>query len=289
MLSTSLLRAARPAATASRFAALRFASTANRKFEHIIVERRGENDRVGLITLNRPKALNALCDELMWELNDVIEDFEKDNSVRSVVLTGGGRSFAAGADIKQMKDRRFVEVYSGNFLSHWDRVARFTKPIVAAVNGFALGGGCELAMMCDIMYASEKAVFGQPEIKIGTIPGAGGTQRLTRAVGKSRAMEIVLTGDNFSAEEAVAMGLASKVLKPEELLEESIKLADRIAGLSLPIVQMAKEAVNKSQELSLAEGLHMEKRLFHSSFATHDRKEGMTAFAERRDPSWKDE
>eukprot|EP00043_Microstomoeca_roanoka_P029465 m.21964 g.21964 ORF g.21964 m.21964 type:complete len:286 (+) comp9214_c0_seq1:467-1324(+) len=255
-------------------------------YENLQVSR---EDGIGIITLYRPKALNALCDKLMTEMTQVIDEFESDKSIRVMVLTGHGKAFAAGADIKEMVPRTFQEVYSGNFLAFWDRVARTTKPVIAAVNGFALGGGCELAMMCDIIYASEKAVFGQPEINLGTIPGAGGTQRLTRAVGKSTAMELVLSGDKITADEAKQLGLVSKVFPPEALMDETLKLARRIASKSLPILQMAKEAVNKSQELSLQEGLHLEKRLFHSSFATYDRKEGMTAFQEKRQPQFKDE
>eukprot|EP01147_Barroeca_monosierra_P003153 gene3153-5898_t len=255
-------------------------------YENIQVSR---EDGVGIITLYRPKALNALCDKLMSEMTHAIDDFESDKNVRVMVLTGHGKAFAAGADIKEMVPRNFQEVYQGNFLSFWDRVAHTQKPVIAAVNGFALGGGCELAMMCDIIYASDNAIFGQPEINLGTIPGAGGTQRLTRAIGKSNAMELVLSGDRITADEAKQMNLVSKVFPSEQLMEETMKLARRIASKSLPILQMAKEAVNKSQELSLTEGLHLEKRLFHSSFATYDRKEGMTAFQEKRKPSFKDE
>eukprot|EP00730_Choanoeca_flexa_P009503 TRINITY_DN12659_c1_g2_i2.p1 TRINITY_DN12659_c1_g2~~TRINITY_DN12659_c1_g2_i2.p1 ORF type:complete len:283 (+),score=78.59 TRINITY_DN12659_c1_g2_i2:60-908(+) len=257
-------------------------------YNNILAETTGKDNSVGMITLHRPKALNALCDELMTEMNDVLDEFEQDASVRTVIITGHGKSFAAGADIKEMVPRDFIGVYSGNFLSHWDRVTRFTKPVIAAVNGFALGGGCELAMMCDIIYASSKAKFGQPEIKLGTIPGAGGTQRLTRAVGKSKAMELVLTGDHISAHQAEQMNLISKVCEPDDLMKETLELAEKIGAHSQPVLQMAKEAVNKSQELSLAEGLHLEKRLFHSSFATADRREGMTAFAERREANFTD-
>ncbi|EGD83206.1 crotonase [Salpingoeca rosetta] len=287
MLSAFRLRAATAAVAATRATRVsRMALSTGTTYENLQVTR---DDGVGIITLHRPKALNALCDKLMSEMTQVIDEFEADNDIRVMVLTGSGKAFAAGADIKEMVPRTFQEVYQGNFLSFWDRVAHTKKPVIAAVNGFALGGGCELAMMCDIIYASDKAVFGQPEINLGTIPGAGGTQRLTRAIGKSNAMELVLSGDKIKADEAKQMGLVSKVFPSENLMDETMKLARRIAAQSLPILQMAKEAVNKSQELSLQEGLHLEKRLFHSSFATHDRKEGMTAFQEKRKPNFKDE
>jgi enoyl-CoA hydratase len=257
-------------------------------FEHIQVSRAGNNDSIGVITLHRPKALNALCDGLMSEVSDVIDQYEADDSVRVMLLTGSGKAFAAGADIKEMKDLSFDVVTKNNFLSFWDRVAHTRKPIIAAVNGFALGGGCELAMMCDIIYASEKAKFGQPEISIGTIPGAGGTQRLTRAIGKSSAMELCLTGDMITAATAKELGLVSKVFAPEELLPAAIELGNKIASKSMPIVAMCKAAVNKSQELSLNEGLQVEKTLFHSTFATHDRREGMSAFQDKRTPDFQD-
>jgi enoyl-CoA hydratase len=259
------------------------------KYENIQVEARGEKKNIGLITLNRPKALNALCDGLMSELSKVLDDFEQDAKISCVVLTGSEKSFAAGADIKEMKDRNFKDIYKGNFLSHWNRVSSFTKPIIAAVNGYALGGGCELAMMCDIIYAGEKAKFGQPEIAIGTIPGSGGTQRLTKAVGKSKAMEIVLSGKPIGAQEALQFGLVSKVLPPEQLVDKTIELAEQIAAHSPIIVQMAKEAVNTSFETTLAEGMHFEKRMFHQTFSTSDRREGMTAFIEKRPPNFSDE
>ncbi|EDQ91374.1 uncharacterized protein MONBRDRAFT_18132 [Monosiga brevicollis MX1] len=287
-MAASLVRMCRGVA-APLMVTRRLMSASAGTFNNILVERTGSNNQVGVITLHRPKALNALCDDLMTEMNTVLDDFEANSDVRTIVITGHGKSFAAGADIKEMADRDFIGVYSGNFLSHWDRVTRCTKPVIAAVNGFAFGGGCELAMMCDIIYASSSAKFGQPEIKLGTIPGAGGTQRLTRAIGKSKAMELVLTGDHISASEAERIGLVSKVFEGDQLLPETIKLAERIGAFSQPVLQMAKEAVNKSQELSLAEGLHLEKRLFHSSFATADRREGMKAFAERRAAEFKDE
>ena len=252
----------------------------------IKVEKVGTNNHVGLITLNRPKALNALCAELMNELEQTLVEFQNDASVRCVVITGSEKAFAAGADIKEMVDRKFAEVYSGAFLSNWTKISEFRKPVIAAVNGFALGGGCELAMMCDIIYAGDKAQFGQPEINIGTIPGAGGTQRLTRTVGKSLSMELCLTGNRIGAQEALQHGLVSKVYPANELVDKAIQLGNKIAEQSPLIVSMAKEAVNRAYETTLAEGLLFERRLFHTTFATKDRKEGMSAFAEKRKPEW---
>ncbi|CAH1265353.1 ECHS1 [Branchiostoma lanceolatum] len=258
-------------------------------FEYINVSKAGEKQNVGMIELNRPKALNALCDGLMEEVKNALIDFEADKEVGCIVLTGSGqKAFAAGADIKEMSVRQFQEVFGGNFLSHWSHLADTTKPVIAAVNGYALGGGCEIAMMCDIIYASEKARFGQPEIALGTIPGAGGTQRLTRAVGKSLAMEMVLTGDPITAQEAQAAGLVSKVLPPDQLVSEAVKTAEKIASHSKLVVAMAKEAVNASQEMTLREGVRFEKRLFHATFATDDRKEGMAAFVEKRKAEFTD-
>ncbi|XP_037074084.1 LOW QUALITY PROTEIN: enoyl-CoA hydratase, mitochondrial-like [Pollicipes pollicipes] len=267
-------------------AALRPASTA--AYEHILVERRGEGERVTLIQLNRPKSLNALCSPLMSELLEVVHQAEQDPAVGAIVLTGNEKAFAAGADIKEMQDKRFADVYRGSFLAFWGGVAQCTKPVVAAVNGYALGGGCELAMMCDVIYAGEKARFGQPEIALGTIPGAGGTQRLTRAVGKSKAMEMCLTGDMIDAQTAERAGLVSKVLPPGELVDAAVKTADKMASHSKLVVQMCKEAVNAAYEMTLQEGLHFEKRLFHTTFATDDRKEGMTAFVEKRKANFTD-
>uniref|UniRef100_A0A3Q0S0C4 Enoyl-CoA hydratase, mitochondrial n=1 Tax=Amphilophus citrinellus TaxID=61819 RepID=A0A3Q0S0C4_AMPCI len=257
-------------------------------YEYILVEKRGEKKNVGFIQLNRPKALNALCDGLMKEVGRALDTFEADGDVGAVVITGNEKAFAAGADIKEMQNRTFQECYGGNFLAHWNRVSTVKKPVIAAVNGFALGGGCELAMMCDIIYAGEKAQFGQPEILLGTIPGAGGTQRLTRAVGKSLAMEMVLTGDRISAQEAKQSGLVSKVYPVDQLVSEAIKCGEKIAGNSKLVSAMAKEAVNAAFELTLAEGNRLEKRLFHATFATDDRKEGMTAFVEKRKASFQD-
>ncbi|EHH19490.1 hypothetical protein EGK_20210, partial [Macaca mulatta] len=258
-------------------------------FEYIIAEKRGKNNTVGLIQLNRPKALNALCDGLIEELNQALKTFEEDTGVGAIVLTGGDKAFAAGADIKEMQNLSFQDCYSNKFLKHWDHLTQMKKPVIAAVNGYAFGGGCELAMMCDIIYAGEKAQFAQPEILLGTIPGAGGTQRLTRAVGKSLAMEMVLTGDRISAQDAKQAGLVSKIFPVETLVEEAIQCAEKIASNSKIIVAMAKESVNAAFEMTLTEGSKLEKKLFYSTFATDDRKEGMTAFVEKRKANFKDQ
>ncbi|XP_013780083.1 enoyl-CoA hydratase, mitochondrial-like [Limulus polyphemus] len=263
-------------------------SSAGPNLQYITVEKKGEQQNIGLITLNRPKALNALCNALMKEVSETMDDLEADDSIGAIILTGSGKAFAAGADIKEMKDQNFAHVFRSNFLAHWDRIAYACKPVIAAVNGYALGGGCELAMMCDIIYASETAKFGQPEIILGTIPGAGGTQRLTRIVGKSKAMEMVLTGMQITAEEAEKWGLVSKVIPPDQLLPEAIKLGEKIASLSKLSVAMAKEAVGHAYETTLQEGLKIEKRMFHSTFATDDRREGMTAFVDKRAPKFTD-
>ncbi|OZJ06541.1 Enoyl-CoA hydratase, mitochondrial [Bifiguratus adelaidae] len=268
----------------SRSAIVQGPAAAPSSYTHILAETRG---KVGLVTLNRPKALNALCNDLFVELNQALENYDNDPNVGCIVLTGSEKAFAAGADIKEMKDKEGIENYKNNFLGHWTHITNIRKPIIAAVNGFALGGGCELAMMCDIIYAGDKATFGQPEIKLGTIPGAGGTQRLTKAVGKSKAMEMCLTGSvNLNAEEAERLGLVSKVVPAGELVDEAIKTADKIANLSQPMVQMIKEAVNQSYEMPLSAGLRFERRLFHATFASQDQKEGMRAFAEKRKPSF---
>jgi enoyl-CoA hydratase len=251
-------------------------------YENILVETHGA---VGLIRLNRPKALNALCDALMRELSHALDAFEKDDAIGAMVLTGSERAFAAGADIKEMAGLDYMDVYLGGFISdNWQRAATCRKPIVAAVAGFALGGGCELAMMCDFILAADTAKFGQPEITIGTIPGAGGTQRLTRFVGKSKAMEMCLTGRMMDAAEAERSGLVSRIVPAAELVDEAIKTAAKIAGLSRPTVLMAKEAVNRAYETTLSEGVLFERRVFHATFAIEDRKEGMTAFVEKRPP-----
>ena len=254
-------------------------------YENIIVETKG---KVGLVTLNRPKALNALCAALIKELGQALDAFEADDNVGCIVLTGSERAFAAGADIKEMASKTYMDVYLADFItSGWERVTTCRKPIVAAVAGFALGGGCEVAMMCDFILAADTAKFGQPEITIGTIPGAGGTQRLTRFVGKSKAMEMCLTGRMMDAAEAERAGLVSRVVPAAELLPEALKVAEKIAGLSRPVVMMAKESVNRAYETTLAEGVRFERRLFHSTFATEDQKEGMAAFVEKRAPGWK--
>jgi len=254
-------------------------------YETIIAETRGP---VGLITLNRPKALNALSDLLVTELAQAVDAFEADDSIGAIVLTGSEKAFAAGADIKEMSGFTYMDVYRQNFITaKWERVAHARKPVIAAVAGYALGGGCELAMMCDIIIAGDNARFGQPEITIGTIPGAGGTQRLTRFVGKSKAMDMVLTGRQMDAAEAERSGLVSRVVPAADLVDEALKVAERIAKLSLPIVMMAKESVNAAYETTLAEGIRLERRIFHSTFATEDQKEGMAAFAEKRQPDWK--
>ncbi len=254
-------------------------------YENILVETHGA---VGLIRLNRPKALNALCDALMKELSQALDLFEKDDAIGAMVLTGSERAFAAGADIKEMAGLDYMDVYLGGFISeNWQRAATCRKPIVAAVAGFALGGGCELAMMCDFILAADTAKFGQPEITIGTIPGAGGTQRLTRFIGKSKAMEMCLTGRMMDADEAERAGLVSRIVPAAELIDEAIKAATKIASLSRPTVLMAKEAVNRAYETTLAEGVLFERRVFHATFALDDRKEGMNAFAEKRPPVFK--
>lgn len=250
--------------------------------EMILVEIQG---RVGLITLNRPKALNALCDQLMTELGEALRGFDADPAVGAIVVTGSEKAFAAGADIKEMKDREFPAVYLDDFIGkRWEDVLRIRKPVVAAVAGFALGGGCELAMMCDLILAADNAKFGQPEITLGIIPGAGGSQRLTRAIGKSKAMEMILTGRMMDAVEAERANLVSRVVPVADLLPEALKLAEKIASLSAPSVAMAKEAVNAVFETTLHEGVRLERRLFQSLFATEDQKEGMAAFAEKRKP-----
>ncbi len=260
-------------------------SRENLTFENLFVE---FHDAVALITLNRPKALNALSPDLTRELGLALDQLEADDGIGAVVVTGSAKAFAAGADIKVMKDWSYMDVYGADFITAtWERIARFRKPTIAAVAGYALGGGCELAMMCDFILAADTAKFGQPEITIGTIPGAGGTQRLTRFVGKSKAMEMVLTGRTMDAAEAERAGLVSRVLPADELLPEALKVAKRISELSRPITMMAKDAVNRAYETTLAEGVHFERRLFHSTFATDDQKEGMTAFVEKRPPQFK--
>mmetsp|Transcript_35213 Transcript_35213/g.43457 ORF Transcript_35213/g.43457 Transcript_35213/m.43457 type:complete len:255 (-) Transcript_35213:247-1011(-) len=243
--------------------------------------------RVALVTLNRPKALNALCSPLIDELNDATKALDLDDDVGAIVVTGSEKAFAAGADIKEMAPLDYVSNYTKNFVGQWPDISKIQTPTIAAVNGFALGGGCELAMLCDIIVAGDAAKFGQPEIKLGTIPGCGGTQRLIRAIGKSRAMDLCLTGDMMDVQEAYNRGLVARVFPKEQLVEEALKMARKIASYSKPIVQMAKEAVNVSQETSLQEGLRFERRIFHSTFDLEDRKEGMAAFVEKRAPEFK--
>ena len=250
-------------------------------YETILVERRG---RVGVVTLNRPAALNAINRQMTAELLEAGEGFEADSSVGCVVLAGSEKAFAAGADIKEMQHKSFVEAYLDDWLSAWERFAALRKPRIAAVAGFALGGGCELAMMCDIILAADTAKFGQPEIKLGIIPGMGGTQRLTRLVGGSKAMDLILTGRTMDAAEAERAGLVARVMPASGLLNEALRTAETIAALSLPAVLMAKEAVARAAEMALGEGLRFERRLFHSLFATEDQKEGMAAFVEKRTP-----
>ena len=247
----------------------------------IIVER---HDRVCLVRLNRPQALNALNAELIDELNQALDAFEADAELGCLVLTGSDKAFAAGADVKEMQAKTYMEAYLEDFISKWERLTRTRKPVIAAVAGFALGGGCELAMMCDFILAADNAKFGQPEIRIGTIPGAGGTQRLTRFVGKSKAMELCLTGRMMDAAEAERSGLVSRVLPLADLVPEALKAAATIAGFSRPAVMMAKEAVNRAYETTLAEGIRFERRVFQSTFATQDQKEGLAAFVEKRSP-----
>ena len=254
-------------------------------YENIIVETRG---KVGLITLNRPKAMNALNDALIDEIGLALDAFEADEQIGCMVITGSEKAFAAGADIAAMKDWGYMDVYKTNYISrNWDRVGRCRKPVIAAVAGFALGGGCELAMTCDFIIAADNAKFAQPEVKLGILPGAGGTQRLPRTVGKAKAMDMCLTSRFMDAAEAERSGLVSRVVPADKLIEEALTAAETIAGFSLPVVMMIKESVNRAFESSLAEGLLFERRSFHSAFALSDRKEGMSAFVEKRKPAFK--
>jgi enoyl-CoA hydratase len=254
-------------------------------FENILVETRGT---VGLVTLNRPKQLNALNDALMNELGAALMAFEAERRVFAIVITGNEKAFAAGADIGAMKDLTYAEAFTGDFITrNWERMRSIRKPVIAAVSGFALGGGCELAMMCDIIIAADTAKFGQPEIKLGILPGAGGTQRLPRAVGKAKAMDLVLTGRMMDAAEAERAGLVSRVVSADRVVEEALAAAAQIGEYSLPAILAAKEAVNRAFESPLSEGLLFERRLFHASFSTADQKEGMAAFMEKRKPGFK--
>ena len=253
-------------------------------YDNILVETRGP---VGLVTLNRPKALNALNDALMDELGAALTAFDQDEGIGCIVITGSERAFAAGADIGMMAKYSYMDVYKGEYITrNWETIRRIRKPVIAAVAGYALGGGCELAMMCDIVIAADTAKFGQPEIKLGTMPGAGGTQRLPRAVSKAKAMDLCLTARMMDAAEAERAGLVSRVVAADKLVEEAVTAAETIAGFSLPVVMMIKESVNAAYETSLSEGVHLERRLFHSTFATEDQKEGMAAFVEKRAPNF---
>ena len=253
-------------------------------YETIIVETRG---RAGLVRLNRPKALNALSSALMDELNAALDDFEADEKIGAIVITGSDKAFAAGADIKEMADLDFITAYKNDLIADWARVSERRKPLIAAVAGYALGGGCELAMMCDFILAAENAKFGQPEINIGVMPGSGGTQRLARFIGKAKTMEMCLTGRMMDAEEAERAGLVSRIVPAGELVDEAVKVAQKIAGFSMPSVLMTKESVNRAYETTMAEGVRFERRLFQSLFATEDKSEGMTAFIEKREPQFK--
>ena len=253
-------------------------------YDTILVQTRG---RVGLITLNRPKALNALNSQVMADVIAALQAFEADPEVGAVVLTGSERAFAAGADIKEMQSKGYIDVYMEDFFAGWDALGRVRKPIIAAVAGYALGGGCELAMMCDFIIAGDNARFGQPEITLGVMPGMGGSQRLTRFVGKSKAMDMCLTGRQMDAAEAERAGLVSRVVPAADVVEEALKAAEKIASFSLPAVMMTKEAVNLAYETTLAEGIRFERRVFHSMFALEDQKEGMAAFAEKRSANFR--
>jgi enoyl-CoA hydratase len=254
-------------------------------YDNILVETRG---RVGLVTLNRPKALNALNAALIADLGHALDAFEADDDIGAIVITGSERAFAAGADIKEMASKSYMDVYLQDFITRgWERITTCRKPIIAAVAGHALGGGCEIAMMCDFILAADNARFGQPEINLGTMPGAGGTQRLARYVGKSKAMEMCLTGRTMDAAEAERSGLVSRIVPVGDLVAEAVKTADKIANMSRPMAMMVKESVNRAFETTLAEGVRFERRLFHSTFATMDQKEGMSAFVEKRQPQFK--
>ncbi|OBK24114.1 enoyl-CoA hydratase [Mycobacterium asiaticum] len=252
-------------------------------YETILVER---EDRVGIITLNRPEALNALNSEVMSEVTSAATELDTDPDIGAIIITGSAKAFAAGADIKEMAELTFAEAFGADFFAPWGKLAAVRTPTIAAVAGYALGGGCELAMMCDLLIAADTAKFGQPEIKLGVIPGMGGSQRLTRAIGKAKAMDLILTGRTIDAAEAERSGLVSRVVPADDLLTEAKAVANTIAQMSLPSAQMAKEAVNRAFESTLAEGLLYERRLFHSTFATDDQSEGMAAFIEKRPPDF---
>ncbi|MEC9369296.1 MAG: enoyl-CoA hydratase [Pseudomonadota bacterium] len=254
-------------------------------YETIITEMKG---KVGLIRLNRPEALNALSAKLMSELASALDDMENGGKVGCIVITGSEKAFAAGADIKEMQAKTYMEAYQEDFLATWDRVARCRIPVIAAVAGYALGGGCELALMCDFIVASTSATFGQPEINLGVMPGAGGTQRLTRVIGKSKAMDMIITGRRMDAKEAERCGLVSRLVSDIELIDEALRIAEKIASFSRPAVMLAKESVNRAYEMTLDEGIRFERRIFHSMFATEDQKEGMRAFVDKRPPAFRD-
>jgi enoyl-CoA hydratase len=252
-------------------------------FMSVLMETHG---RVGLITLNRPQAHNALNGQLIAEMNEALEAFENDANIGCIVLTGSDKAFAAGADIKEMATKSYMDVYMADHIASWERITRCRKPVIAAVAGFALGGGCELAMMCDFILAADTAKFGQPEIKLGVLPGAGGSQRLTRLVGRSKAMELCLTGRMMDATEAERAGLVSRIIPAAELINEAIATATVIAGMSLPVAMLTKDCVNRADETTLTEGVRYERRVFHAMFATRDQKEGMAAFIEKRKPNF---
>ncbi len=254
-------------------------------YEHVIVKTGG---KVGIVQLNRPKALNALCDKMMDEMTDALARFEKDDGIHVIILTGLDKAFAAGADLKEIGSKSFIQMYRENFgVSNWDSVGRCRKPVIGAISGFCLGGGCEIAMNCDILIAADNAKFAQPEITVGVMPGAGGTQRLTRAIGKSKTMELCLTGRMMDAAEAERAGLVSSVVPADQLMAEALKMAHKIASFSLTAAMMIKESVNQSFETSLAEGMRFERRMFYANFSTEDQKEGMGAFAEKRQANFK--
>lgn len=285
--SPSLLRGAvttRPLGSLRSLSTTRTTSALLKEsYEHVQVE---QIDRVGLVRLHRPKALNALCDALFADLLHATTALDADDSIGCLVLTGSAKAFAAGADISEMQHRTFTEAYQDNLFAEWADLARVSKPVIAAVNGYALGGGCELAMQCDFILAGETAVFGQPEINLGVIPGAGGTQRLTRAAGKARSMYYCLTGETFNAQQAMDMGLVAKIFPADDLVDEAVAVAQKIASQPNLASRMVKEAVTASQELPLEQGLRLERRFFHSLFGTADQKEGMAAFLEKRKPQF---
>ena len=257
----------------------------DQQYNTILVERRGP---VGVIRLNRPSALNALNAALIRELGAAFDDLEFDASIGAIVLTGSEKAFAAGADIKEMAEKTYMQAYAEDFITRgWERVAQCRKPVIAAVGGFALGGGCEVAMMCDIVIAAETARFGQPEINLGTIPGAGGTQRMPRFIGKAKAMDLCLTGRMMDGAEAERAGLVSRIVPADKLMDETLAVAEKVASMSRPIAMMVKESVNRAFETTLAEGVRFERRLFHSTFATEDQKEGMAAFVAKRKPAFR--